>query len=844
MIECDNLTDGNDTNGIVQNFDLESQTATVLGSQLPTDFTVTYHLSQSEANAGTNALTSPHENSANPFNETIYVRIENNTTGCVNTHLTFNLIVNPLPNVNPVQNLELCDNLDDGNDTNGFVQTFDLESQTNQILGSQLPSAFIVTYHLSIADAIAGTNVLSSPYTNISTPQKIYVRVLNNTTNCINTHLNFDLIVHPLPIVTNLVTLEQCDNDTDGFSLFNLTEANNEISANANNEIFSYYLTKTDAESQTNSISNPTTFENRTVNSDNVWANIQSQFGCSRISEIRLFVSTTAIPSSFQRTFYQCDDLLDENGNNSSGNNNRDGITAFDFSSVDNEIRNIFPVGQQIFITYYRNESDALAELNAIPNISNYRNIGYPNSQNIYVRVDSEIDNDCLGFGAHITLNVEALPFAKQVTIERQCDDDADGQFPFDTSLIESTVIGNQTNVTVSYFDQFGNQLPSPLPNPFLTTSQTIAIRVTNNATLAPDGPCYAETTLTFTVDQSPVAYPITIAPVCDDESGDGIYNFDTSAIQSTILGSQTGMEVHYFDQLGNELSSPLPNPFSTTTQTVVVKVINPSNLNCVATSTLDFIVNPLPDFNVITPEIICLTDPASMITLNVYQQNPSEVLDYEWKDSNGLTLSTNKTIDVSNAGSYFVTLSKTDGTLCSRTKSIVVNPSKIATITQDDIVIKDDSDNNTITIKINNLGIGDYEFALDNDFGFQDEPFFDYVEAGIHTVFVRDKNNCGISQIEVSVIGFPKFFTPNNDGFNDTWRVLGLNENLYQNAEIYIFDRFGKLITTIKSNSNGWDGFYNGTELPATDYWFTAELIDSKGNSRIRKGHFSLIRK
>jgi gliding motility-associated-like protein len=107
----------------------------------------------------------------------------------------------------------------------------------------------------------------------------------------------------------------------------------------------------------------------------------------------------------------------------------------------------------------------------------------------------------------------------------------------------------------------------------------------------------------------------------------------------------------------------------------------------------------------------------------------------------------------------------------------------------------------------------------------------------------VRDKNNCGTAQIEVSVIGFPKFFTPNNDGYNDTWSILGVDENFYSNSKIYIFDRFGKLITSIQPESDGWNGFFNGEQLPATDYWFTAELIDNLGNIRTRKGHFSLIR-
>ena len=77
---------------------------------------------------------------------------------------------------------------------------------------------------------------------------------------------------------------------------------------------------------------------------------------------------------------------------------------------------------------------------------------------------------------------------------------------------------------------------------------------------------------------------------------------------------------------------------------------------------------------------------------------------------------------------------------------------------------------NNTITIDTANLGIGDYEFAIDDPNGpYQNDPFFENVRPGIHTIYIRDRNDCGIAQIDVSVIGYKKFFTPNGDGIHDS---------------------------------------------------------------------------
>ena len=73
-------------------------------------------------------------------------------------------------------------------------------------------------------------------------------------------------------------------------------------------------------------------------------------------------------------------------------------------------IQALYPVGQVLDITYYQTITDALAEQNAITNASNFTNTSSPTTQNIFVRVDSQLDNECLGLGHHITLNVEPLP--------------------------------------------------------------------------------------------------------------------------------------------------------------------------------------------------------------------------------------------------------------------------------------------------------------------------------------------------------------------------------------------------------------------------------------------------
>ncbi|MDB4114903.1 T9SS type B sorting domain-containing protein, partial [Flavobacteriaceae bacterium] len=60
--------------------------------------------------------------------------------------------------------------------------------------------------------------------------------------------------------------------------------------------------------------------------------------------------------------------------------------------------------------------------------------------------------------------------------------------------------------------------------------------------------------------------------------------------------------------------------------------------------------------------------------------------------------------------------------------------------------------------------------------------------------------------------------------------------------ANIYIFDRYGKLLKQISPLTPGWDGTYNGNALPSSDYWFRVEYTEQGIQKEIR-GHFSLKR-
>ena len=208
----------------------------------------------------------------------------------------------------------------------------------------------------------------------------------------------------------------------------------------------------------------------------------------------------------------------------------------------------------------------------------------------------------------------------------------------------------------------------------------------------------------------------------------------------------------------------------------------------------------------------------------------------YQWfKDGVLLPGATNYTLTVNTAGTYTVNVAYPT-TQCFKTRSITVTASDIAVIQTIDIV--DLADTNSVNISA--TGLGNYLYSLDDSAGnYQTSPFFTNVNMGNHIIYIKDLNGCGIMSKEFFVLGIPKYFTPNGDGFNDYWNVKGIDPNLNAKTIIYIFDRFGKLVKQISPLSQGWDGTFNDTALPSDDYWYTIKFEDG----RSAKGHFAMKR-
>ena len=182
-----------------------------------------------------------------------------------------------------------------------------------------------------------------------------------------------------------------------------------------------------------------------------------------------------------------------------------------------------------------------------------------------------------------------------------------------------------------------------------------------------------------------------------------------------------------------------------------------------------------------------------------------------------------------------------TDFIECPQSYPFEVTTSEAARI--DNLIIEDTALGLNITVEVS--GIGDYEFAIDEENGpYQTSNTFIAVAPGTHTIYVRDRNGCGVVsetfEQDITVEGFPKFFTPNGDGNNDFWqfRQSQVGDPIFLPI-IEVYDRYGKLLFQFNSQSEGWDGTYNGRQVIAGNYWFRAQ----SDSGQVLNGYFVLKR-
>ncbi|WP_053971592.1 T9SS type B sorting domain-containing protein [Mangrovimonas sp. ST2L15] len=629
----------------------------------------------------------------------------------------------------------------------------------------------------------------------------------------------------PNPISHEVEDILECDDNNDGIIQFDFSTLGDQALNGQDPEVYSvhFFQSSEDAQNKENEIGSPF------INSTNpqeifVRVDLTGSPNCYDLSSFFITVFDTPIIPELQNIVF-CDEGLNDG-------NQTNGQAEIDLSSLIDLIYN----GQDpdlFSITFYESENDAINNENSLP--LNYYN-STPFLQDIYVKVKNVNNEDCFDID-FFTVQINPTPEAFDTTL-LQCDQDfsPDGITLFNLNEANSLVSNTPDQVSIAYFESFEEAQDNlqPLDYNYLNTTnpQIIFARVFD-----PSTGCYSISQVSLEVSTTQIS-DYEVPGVCDEpNSEDGINTFDLNEVALQIQNNNNiSFPISFYSSYDDALLEENALEASYTNSIPYFQVIYAraeNNNACYGIAEVTLRVHELPNLQSDVEVFYCLNDSPESITLNAGIFDGSTNNTFEWS-----TGETTPDIQVNTVGAYTVTATNVWG--CSKSRTIVVSPSNIATI--EAIHVTDASENNTISIVVS--GEGTYEFALFNQNGlfadFQPQTTFQNVPPGIYTVAVRDvKNDCGLVEDMVSVIGFPKYFTPNNDGQNDFWQIIGVTQFTQPNTEILIFNRYGKLITKIDPLGMGWDGTLNGEPLPTDDYWFFITLQDG----RIFKSHFTLKR-
>lgn len=327
---------------------------------------------------------------------------------------------------------------------------------------------------------------------------------------------------------------------------------------------------------------------------------------------------------------------------------------------------------------------------------------------------------------------------------------------------------------------------------------------------------------------------------------------FDIRATENLIIGSQTNIEVTYHESTSDAVNNvnPLPDLYTLVGnfKYIYVRLYN-TITGCSSYFSFDIKINPLPIF----------TQPSDLITCSKNGEPINNEVNLESQIESILTGLNENLYQVTfyhtsqNAISqtnpietpYFITTNQEEiffnmnylVTGCSSIGSFMVNVLvEDYNFTESVQVEVLDWTYNQNSISIAVSGNDDYEYSLDG-LNYESDSFFQNLQPGIYTAYVRNTSSCKVFSKEVYLLIYPNFFTPNADGINDYWRIKF--SNYEPNIKIFIYDRFGRLLKELDNNSSGWDGIFNNQQLPSSDYWF---LVRRESGIEYR-GHFTLKR-
>ena len=698
----------------------------------------------------------------------------------------------------------------------------------------------------------------------VETPPVTTTYFYETTVNGVVCEDSITITVNDLPTILPASDITECDNNLDGDSTdineseFDLMQQRKDMLLSvADRNIFFY---ETNTASVADSIATATTYTNSANPQTLFYKVVNTDTGCvsNTFGSFKLIVDDLPLEISIA-DLHDCDD--DTVGSD------KDGEHTFDLTAKTNEILTALGgTGKAFAISYHKTLTDAKDNTGGITSYTTQTTDS--GEKEIFVRI-KDPDTGCVRYDNSFKVIVDKLPTALISTMEvEQCE--TDGQIKYNLNSLVDHFSSNYANETFAFYVDAALTTPVVDAENFVVppgvSTQDVYIKIIDNSTLCERsddvftaGGSREPIRITFTVGKNDVPTtftPLTFYDCVDESSGTSVTGtFDPSIfndIRADLLAADPdynlpNVEISFYK---SELDAVFQRDVIDVTQPLIV---NPPlktqeiwvgiqdvgvKIKCLGRiKVADLILAPYPTFDLPATQVFCINLGVDTIIIT----NQGDIYTYSWALDGSPFAQTSASITITSGGTYEVTATNTLSG-CETSKTIVVDESEFPLFDLDDLTVFDLTGNGSNRIEvltgIGALGIGDYVFSLDGG-PYQDSPVFEDVSPGIHQVSVKDKNGCGTKSVEASIIGYPLYFTPNSNGTDDTWQILGVNGVFQAKSLIYIFDRHGRLLAQIAPDGPGWDGTYNGARMPSDDYWFRVGLEDG----RTFTGHFSLIR-
>ena len=746
-----------------------------------------------------------------------------------------NITLNALPIINTVPvTLEQCDYVN--NTLDGIAET-----NLNQVYNSLTFSASGLTLYF-YSDA-ALTNLIPNPnnYINTTSPfnQTIYVKAINENVvpNCPSLGTGvINLIINPTSVANYPDILAVCPelNNNYGFIDFNSQRILIKNTYFPSSVVaISFHLNTSDASTGLNELTN---ISQLPIGTTLIYTRVISTTTnkCEGIGTFNVVVKTPPIQTPITNENICLQD-------------------AFLLNTKD--IEALFGQVSTVNATYFNSFENARDNINVInKNVAISLVLG---TKTYFIRL-FDSSTQCFSI-----VNFDIVVFPNPVIVLpspiKHCGDLV-STFNLDSRINQIT--NGNTNYQVTFYASNADLLAGNTivnSSSYNSGTATIIVKVVDLI----NNNCASYTTLDLVVLSLPgaISNPAPIQ-LCNDS---GFDYFDLKTKETEMSGGMLGSSINFkyyineSDALLNNSNFILnPSSFRNTVinyQKIYVRlnsttnIDSETNLACFRILELELYVRPFPVNNLLNrPYTICI-DQLNGIVYPVEVKTLLDNLTYSfvWYNNfnaipgNEIASASNNSYFTDIVGEYSVKITNiSNPAMCSSVFNFTTQNSLIPnTITPNPTELIAFEIDNTITVNATPIS-PDYLYSIDGNY-WQESNVFTNIPEGEYTITVLNKFGCGEEKsTSIVVADFPKFFTPNGDGYHDTWNIKGTKA--LDNVVIYIFDRYGKLLKEIDPNGIGWDGTFNGNPSPSTDYWF--KLIYTKDNvTKEFSSHFALKR-